>query len=150
MKIKVIAKNQFLIYIDGSVYLQSYESVVACKSVGEMPILYKDWDYSRTTMKYVNKFLSDVFNKHITKKDIDKMTEEGKIIIKNDTPNIWISGGASDYENQKGGSIMNLKTRKRISTLKQYHAIERNIKDGIRCLILWAILMIVAGNSYLN
>ena len=88
MKIKVIAKNQFLIYIDESVYLQSYESVVACKSVGEVPILYKDWDYSRTTMKYVNKFLSDVFNKHITKKDIDKMEKEGKIIIKNDVPNI--------------------------------------------------------------
>ena len=88
MKIKVIAKNQFLIYTDGSVYLQSYESVVACKSVGEMPILYKDWDYSRTTMKYVNKFLSNVFNKHITKKDIDKMSKEGKVIIKNDTPNI--------------------------------------------------------------
>lgn len=88
MKIKVVAKNQFLIYIDGSVYLQSYESVVACKSVGEMPILYKDWDYSRTTMKYVSKFLSNVFNKHITKKDIDKMSKEGKIIIKNVAPNI--------------------------------------------------------------
>lgn len=88
MKIKVIAKNQFLIYIDGSVYLRSYESVVARKSVREVPILYKDWDYSRTTMKYVNKFLSDVFNKHIMKKDIDKMMKEGKIIIKNDTPNI--------------------------------------------------------------
>ena len=45
---------------------------------------------------------------------------------------------------------MNLKTRKRVSTLKQYHVIERNIKDGIKCLILWAILMIVAGNNYLN
>lgn len=88
MKIKMIAKNQFLFYIDGSVYLQSYESVVACKSVGEMPILYKDWDYSRTTMKYVSKFLSEVFNKHITKKDIIKMVKEGKIIIKNDAPNI--------------------------------------------------------------
>ena len=88
MKIKVIAKNQLLLHIDGSVYLQSYESVVACKSVGEMPILYKDWDYSRTTMKYVSKFLSNVFNKHIMKKDIDKMAKEGKIIIKNNTPNI--------------------------------------------------------------
>ena len=88
MKIKVIAKNQFLFYMDGKVFLQSYDSVVACKSVGEAPILYKDWDYSRTTMKYVNKFLSDVFNKHITKKDIDKMAKEGKVIIKNDVPNI--------------------------------------------------------------
>lgn len=88
MKIKMIAKNQFLIHTNDKTYLQSYESVVACKSVGEIPILYKDWDYSRTTMKYVSKFLSDVFNKHITKKDIDKMVKEGKIIIKNDVSNI--------------------------------------------------------------
>ena len=88
MKIEVLAKNQFLIYIDGSVYLQSYDSVVACKSDGEIPILYKDWDYSRTTMKYVSRFLSDVFNEHITKKDIDKMVKEGKVIIKNYAPNI--------------------------------------------------------------
>lgn len=88
MKIKVIAKNQFLFYVEDKTYLQSYDSVVACKSEGEIPILYKDWDYSRTTMKYVGKFLSDVFNKHITKKDIDKMVKGGEIIIKNDVPNI--------------------------------------------------------------
>ena len=45
---------------------------------------------------------------------------------------------------------MNLKTRKRISTLKQYREVENKIKAGFKCLILWAILMIVAGNSYLN
>ena len=88
MKIKVIAKNQFLFYVEDKTYLQSYDSGVACKSDGGIPILYKDWDYSRTTMKYVNKFLSEVFNKHVTKKDIDKMKKEGKIIIKNDVPNI--------------------------------------------------------------
>ena len=88
MKIKMITKNQFIFYIEDKMYLQSYESVVACKSFGEVPILYKDWDYSHTTMKYVSKFLSDVFNKHVTKKDIDKMSKEGKITIKNDVPNI--------------------------------------------------------------
>ena len=88
MKIKVIAKNQFIFYVEDKTYLQSYDSVVACKSDGGIPILYKDWDYSRTTMKYVSKFLSDVFNKHVTKKDIDKMIKEGKVIIKNDVPNI--------------------------------------------------------------
>ena len=87
MKIKVIAKNQFLFYVEDKTYLQSYDSVVACKD-GGTPILYKDWDYSRTTMKYVGKFLSDVFNKKITKKDIIKMEKEGKVIIKNDAPNI--------------------------------------------------------------
>ena len=88
MKIKVIAKNQGLFYINDKTYLQSYESVVACKSVGTAPILYKDWDYSCTTMKYVNRFLSDVFNKRITKRDIIKMAKEGKVSIKNDVPNI--------------------------------------------------------------
>ena len=88
MKIKVIAKNQFLFYINEKTYLQSYDSVVACKSDGEIPILYKDWDYSRTTMRYVSRFLSDVFNKRITKRDVIKMAKKGKIIIKNDAPNI--------------------------------------------------------------
>ena len=45
---------------------------------------------------------------------------------------------------------MNLKTKKRLSTLKQYREVENKIKDGFKCLILWAILMIVAGNSYIN
>ena len=45
---------------------------------------------------------------------------------------------------------MKLVVKKRISTLKQYHEIENKIKDGFKCLILWVILMMVAGNSYLN
>ena len=45
---------------------------------------------------------------------------------------------------------MNLKTRKRISTLKQYREAENRIKDGIKGFLFWVILMIVAGNSYLN
>ena len=45
---------------------------------------------------------------------------------------------------------MRLVIRKRISTLKQYREFENKIKKGFKCLILWAILMIVAGNSYLN
>ena len=61
-----------------------------------------------------------------------------------------VSGGAADYENQKGCNGMKLVVKKRISTLKQYHEIENKIKDGFKCLILWVILMMVAGNSYLN
>ena len=45
---------------------------------------------------------------------------------------------------------MNLKTRKRVSTLKQYHEIENKIKDGIKGFIFWSVLMMVAGNNYLN
>ena len=45
---------------------------------------------------------------------------------------------------------MRLVVKKRISTLKQYRELENKIKDGVEGLIFWAILMIAAGNSYLN
>ena len=45
---------------------------------------------------------------------------------------------------------MRLVIRKRFSTLKQYHEIENKIKDAAEGIIFWAILMIVAGNKYLN
>ena len=45
---------------------------------------------------------------------------------------------------------MRLVVKKRISTLKQYRELEKNIKDGIKGFLFWTILMIVAGNSYLN
>ena len=45
---------------------------------------------------------------------------------------------------------MNLKTKKRISTLKQYREFEKNIKEGFKGIIFWIILMLVAGNNYLN
>ena len=45
---------------------------------------------------------------------------------------------------------MNLKTRKRISTINQYRELENKIKEGFKGLIFWAILMIVAGSNYLN
>ena len=81
MKVKSITKNQYLIYVNGIMYFQSYDSIVMRKSVGLRPILYKDWDYSRTTMKYLDKVLSDVFKTHITKKEILKLNKEGKITI---------------------------------------------------------------------
>ena len=45
---------------------------------------------------------------------------------------------------------MRLITKKRISTIEQYHKAENKIKNGIEGLVFWAILMMVAGNSYLN
>ena len=45
---------------------------------------------------------------------------------------------------------MNLKIKKRISTLKQYREFEKNIKDGFKVIIFWTILMVVAGSNYLN
>ena len=84
MKVKIITTNEALIYVGDKVFLQSYDSVVAEKKTDENPILYKDWDYSNPTMRQVNGFLSEVFKKHITKKEIIKMEKEGKIIIKDE------------------------------------------------------------------
>ena len=55
-------KNQFIIYPDdGSVYFQSYETIIAKKD-RKTDIVYLDvnnWDYSKTTGKYRNKFLGE-------------------------------------------------------------------------------------------
>ena len=45
---------------------------------------------------------------------------------------------------------MRLVVKKRISTLNQYRELENKIKEGFKGIIFWTILMIVAGNSYLN
>ena len=45
---------------------------------------------------------------------------------------------------------MRLVVKKRISTLNQYYKIEKNIKEGIKVIIFWTILMVVSENSYLN
>ena len=45
---------------------------------------------------------------------------------------------------------MRLVVKKRISTLKQYRELENGVKEGIKGLLFWTILMVVAGNNYLN
>ena len=59
MRVVDIANNQFKVYTDEGVYFQSYDSVVAFKpnNSEEKIRVGVDWDYSRTTMKYVGQFL---------------------------------------------------------------------------------------------
>ena len=70
MRVVDIANNQFEVYTDEGVYFQSYDSVVAFKpnSREEKIRVGVDWDYSRTTMKYVGQFLGQ--NTAKTRKDI--------------------------------------------------------------------------------
>ena len=70
MRVVDIANNQFKVYTDEGVYFQSYDSVVAFKpNISEEKIrVGVDWDYSRTTMKYVGQFLGQ--NTAKTRKDI--------------------------------------------------------------------------------
>ena len=70
MRIVDIVNNQFEVYTDEGVYFQSYDNVVAFKpSNSEEKIrVGVDWDYSRTTMKYVGQFLGQ--NTAKTRRDI--------------------------------------------------------------------------------
>ena len=71
MRVVNIANNQFEVYTDEGVYFQSYDSVVAFKpnnSEEEKIRVGVDWDYSRTTMKYVGQFLGQ--NTAKTRRDI--------------------------------------------------------------------------------
>ena len=70
MRVVNIANNQFEVYTDEGVYFQSYDSVVAFKpnSCEEKIRVGVDWDYSRTTMKYVGQFLGQ--NTAKTRRDI--------------------------------------------------------------------------------
>ena len=70
MRVVDIANNQFEVYTDEGVYFQSYDSVVAFKpnNSEEKIRVGVDWDYSRTTMKYVGQFLGQ--NTAKTRRDI--------------------------------------------------------------------------------
>jgi hypothetical protein len=49
--------NQFNIFTDKAVIFQSYDSIIAIKQYGKRTIIGKDFDYSKTTMKYLKEFL---------------------------------------------------------------------------------------------
>lgn len=52
--------NQFIITVGNKTYFQSYDSVIACKDEkGNITLDKKTWDYSATTGKYRNEFLSE-------------------------------------------------------------------------------------------
>lgn len=52
--------NQFVIWEDGSISFQSYNSLVCVIDETNATITFgRDWDYSKTTMKHLNTFLSN-------------------------------------------------------------------------------------------
>ena len=52
-------KNQFLIYTEGAVTFQSYNSLIARKDRDGVTLDRNKWDYSKTTGKYRNLFLDE-------------------------------------------------------------------------------------------
>ena len=70
--------NQFQIRFENGRAFQSYNSLIAIKSNGVI-YLGSDWDYSRTTMKYLNWWLGGY-----SKKEIEKGIKEGTFILLKD------------------------------------------------------------------
>ena len=71
--------NQFKIYTKKGVYFQSYSTLIAFKpNEGKLKLDKNYWDYSRTTLKYLNKF-----TRYQSKKDILKAIQDKQIILTN-------------------------------------------------------------------
>lgn len=72
------AKNQFIIYGEDGVYLQSYNSIIVFRPFnGKIQLDKYYWDYSKTTAKYRNKFLWE------TKKETQEKIDSGEYILTN-------------------------------------------------------------------
>jgi hypothetical protein len=68
--------NQFLIHTDTGVTFQSYSSIIAQKRDGKVYLDQNKWDYSRTTLKYLNLFL-----RTSGKKEIEAGIKSGAFIL---------------------------------------------------------------------
>lgn len=75
-----LVPNQFVIEVNGCVYFQSYQSIIAKvedTDKGKELTLGSDWDYSRTTSKYLQLFLQAYCWKFagLTKKEMQKLID---------------------------------------------------------------------------
>lgn len=69
-------KNQFVITDRGNIFFQSYSSLIAKIDKKGKVTLFKDWDYSKTTMRHLYMFLreySSIDSKYLYKKGIEKL-----------------------------------------------------------------------------
>jgi hypothetical protein len=70
--------NQFEIETPKGLYFQSYKSIIAFKdNNGKIKLDQYYWDYSRTTSRYLNRFLN------MTSKEVKLLIKEGIIKLTN-------------------------------------------------------------------
>lgn len=86
--------NQFVLVNNGTIGFQSYNSLV-CEIRGKgmgydnVIVMGRDWDYSRTTMKHLCKFLKDNgFSYLASAKDIREALDRGHA-RKNESIAVW-------------------------------------------------------------
>lgn len=76
--------NHFVIYKDGDIYLQSYNSIVAkIETPFKLVILGRDWDYSRTTSRHLKKFLGDALGFTSSTAELRKAIKDDDIVVDN-------------------------------------------------------------------
>lgn len=94
-------KDHTVIKKDGKVFLQSYQSIVAMYDIkNDMITLGRDWNYSRTTLKYVKKFMGMIIDCEpavFKKKDLEKIEAENECHYKYGTQ-VRVSGPTVDDE----------------------------------------------------
>ena len=73
---QVKGQNHFVLENDDFIKLQSYQSIVAvCDKKNESLIFGEDWNYSRTTLKYLYLFINDVVWLDLNANLREKLTE---------------------------------------------------------------------------
>lgn len=63
-KLSMMAPNQYIIETENGKIFQSFNYVVCKVAYGDMVFLNSDWDYSKTTTRYLCQFLN-VINKNL-------------------------------------------------------------------------------------
>lgn len=82
MKIKKIKENCFVIFDnEGNKFLVSYESIIARIDKNGVLTLGKDWDYSQTTARHRNDFLSLYYTEQLNKLELKKLIKQSKIEV---------------------------------------------------------------------
>ena len=77
------APNQFKLSLDGLVVFKSYGSVIVVLDYNNSIITFgRDWDYSRTTLKYLRYFLDEQIHLSLGKKDIEYYIGEGQLVTR--------------------------------------------------------------------
>ena len=78
-------KNQFLLQDSDYMYFQSYNSIIAkLHKTSGILTLGKDWEYSKTTRKYLYQFLNEYTRfTNVSKKEIEQLIKDKTIMIDN-------------------------------------------------------------------
>ena len=78
--------NQFIIFVEGGIVFQSYDSNIAFIDNKGIVSLGCYWDYSATTRKHLYSFLRK-YSKYVTinsKKEVERLIKSGEIVYNPD------------------------------------------------------------------